>query len=70
LGELNDINKQERGLIWIDDQVRIGENSMIQITKVLNGENGKIEDPGTTAENRFTMAFEKNLVELDCFYRP
>jgi hypothetical protein len=32
---------------------------MIQITKVLNGEAGKREDPGMTAENPFSTAFEK-----------
>jgi hypothetical protein len=32
---------------------------MIQITLVLNGEAGKREDPGKTAENLFSMAFEK-----------
>ncbi len=31
---------------------------MIQITKVLNGEKEKREDPGTTEENQFSTAFK------------
>jgi hypothetical protein len=34
----------------IEDQAKIGENSMIQITRVLNAEVEKIEDIGKTAD--------------------
>lgn len=46
------------GFIWIDDQDKIGENQMIQITKVQSVERGKREDLGMTAGNLFFMAFD------------
>ncbi len=38
-------------IVWIEDQVEIGENSEIQITGVLSAEAGRTEGPAETAEN-------------------
>ncbi len=40
-----------RGIVWIEDRVEIGENSVMQITGGLSAEAGKTEDPAEIAEN-------------------